>query len=325
MITGDEQCKARNRIMRAAPAVMRIAVAGITVGIVLATPGQPVQVLPPDSGFVRPLARTGQDGVPSKLLRPAPASGQPAAASYPSRVDLAELVQGAAIPLPGAVYRNPIFGRNEVVVPNITRTAVLIGDSQSEPANGWPRQALASLGYHAYFVGLGGTGFVKANGRVGNYIDALERGDWLLPVGTPPLVVVQGGGNDAGSGATDGQITANANRLLEAIKSRYPSTRIVMVGTLGRGAANGGGRRSHVDSLLGTIAAKQGITFVSVGDWLTRYKLTHRLADTVHMDKEGRKALGILLERRLRELDVKDLNAITGSMSARSEDEKTPG
>lgn len=311
--------------MRPTAAVMRIAVLGITVGIVLALPGQPLQGLPQESGLARPLARTGLDGVPHELLRPAPTSGQPAAASYPSHVDLADLVRGVALPLPGAVYRNPIFGRNEVVVPNISRTAVLIGDSQSEPTNGWPRQALAALGYQAYFVGLGGTGFVKANGRVGNYIDALERGDWLLPVGTPPLVVVQGGGNDAGSGATDAQITANANRLLHALKSRYPSTHIVMIGTLGRGAAGGGGRRSQVDALLGTIAAKQGITFVSVGDWLTRYKLTHWLADTVHMDADGRNALGVLLERRLRELNIKDLNAATGSMSARSDNDGTTG
>ncbi len=324
MIAVDEQRKAQSPIMLPAPAVMRTAALVLTVGMLLAIPGQPLQVPPPDTGSFRPLARTGPDSVPPSLLAPR-APGQPPAAVHATHVDLAEVVQGAAIPLPGSVYRNPIFERDEVVVPNINRTAVLIGDSQSEPPDGWPRQALAALGYQTYFVGLGGTGFVKANGRMGNYIDALERGDWLLPVGTPPLVVVQGGGNDAGSGATDVQITTNATKLIHALKSRYPATPIVMIGTLGRGAANGGGRRSQVDALLGTVAGQQGITFVSVGDWLTKFKLTHRLADSVHMNADGRKTLGVLLERRLRELNIKDLAATTGRMSARSEDERTTG
>lgn len=306
--------------MRPAPALIRVAVLVTTVGIVLATPGQSLEPLPPESGDHALAAGVHPDGGPPRLLSPVPAPGQPVAAPYSSRLDLAELVGGTSITLPGSVYRNPVNGRNEVVVPNISRTAVLIGDSQSAPADGWPRQALEALGYQVYFAGLGGTGFVKANGKVGNYIDALERGNWLLPVGTPGLVVVQGGGNDAGSGATDAQITTNANRLLDALKSRYPSARIVMIGTLGRGAANGGGRRSKVDALLGTIAAKQGITFVSVGDWLTRYNLAHRLADTVHMDDDGRIALGILLERRLRELKIPDLKATTGGSPDRTDD-----
>jgi acyl-CoA thioesterase I len=325
MIAVDEQRHTRDTRMHRTPAVTRIAVLGIAVAIVLVSPGQSPRLLPAETSGHAFNAGARPDEVPPALLRPVPASGQPADAPGGSHIDLAKVVGGLSIPLPGSVYRNPVSGRNEVVVPNISRTAVLIGDSQSAPANGWPRQALTALGYQVYFAGLGGTGFVKANGVVGNYIDALERGDWLLPVGTPGLVVVQGGGNDAGNGATDSRITANANRLLQALKSRYPTTQIVMIGTLGRGPANGGGRRSQVDALLGTIAAKQGITFVSVGDWLTRYNLAHRLTDTVHVDADGRNALGILLERRLRELKIRDLNATTGSSSAGAAHDKPLG
>lgn len=306
--------------------LVRMLVLGIAAGAILAAPGQPTAKLA-DSGADFAAAGTvwNQDGVPPRLLREVLVPGQPAAAPHQAPVDLPGIVAGITIPHPGSVYRNPIYGRDEVVVPNIARTAVLIGDSQSEPANGWPRQGLAALGYQVHFAGRGGTGFVTANGRVGNYIDALERGDWLLPTGTPGLVVVQGGGNDAGSGATDAQITANANRLLHALKSRYPSTRILMIGTLGRGAGNHGGRRSQVDALLATIAAKQGITFIGVGDWLTRYNLTHRLADTVHMNAEGHKALGVVLQGRLRELNVPDLTAANGSSAARTGDHTTVG
>lgn len=304
--------------------LVRTLVLGVAAGVIVAAPGQPMSAKPADSraDFAAAGTAWNQDGVPPQLLREVSVPGQPVTAPHQPPVDLPGVVSGITIPRPGAVYRNPIYGRDEVVVPNVGRTAVLIGDSQSEPANGWPRQGLAALGYQVHFAGKGGTGFVKANGRVGNYIDALERGDWLLPTGTPGLVVVQGGGNDAGSGATDAQITANANRLLHALKSRYPATRILMIGTLGRG---GGNRRSQVDTLLATIAARQGITFIGAGDWLTKYNLTHRLTDTVHMNSEGHKALSIVLQGRLRELNVPDLTATSGKSTARTGDDTTMG
>jgi acyl-CoA thioesterase I len=200
--------------------------------------------------------------------------------------------------------RNPANGRLEAVVPEITRTVLLIGDSQSEPADGWPRQALAAAGYKVYFCGRGGTGFVSSNGSTGNYVDALLEGDWLLPSGTPALIVIQGGGNDAATGATDRQITGNAEKLIAELQARYPGTRMAMIGTLARGADHGGGRRSEVDALLGSVAAAHGLPFVSVGDWLTRYGLAKDLADAVHMNAAGRQSLGALLERRLRELGL---------------------
>ncbi|UTT68417.1 SGNH/GDSL hydrolase family protein [Arthrobacter sp. DNA4] len=195
-------------------------------------------------------------------------------------------------------------GRLEAVVPDVGRTVLLIGDSQSEPVDGWPRLGLAAAGYNVYFCGRGGTGYVAANGATGNYVDALQRGDWLLPSGTPALLVVEGGGNDAAGGASNAQISRNAERLIAELRSRYPGTRLAMIGTLARGANDGGGRRSEVDALLGAVAAANGVPFVSTGDWLTRYGLAKYLADAVHMNPEGRTALGGILERRLRELGL---------------------
>ena len=284
--------------MRPASALARIAVLGVAAGLVLAAPGQPVQM--PEAETPPPAVMPEE--IPPTLLRAA-STGQPVADPYPSLADLSGVLSRPAM-VPGEIYRNPAVGRNEVVVPDVSRTAVLIGDSQSVPLDSWPRRALSALGYNVHFCGYGGTGYTAANGKVGNYIDALERGDWLLPVGTPGLVVVEGGGNDAARGASDALITANANRLLNALKARYPTTRIVMVGTLAHGAGNGGGRRSEVDSLLAGIAAKQRITFISAGDWLTRYNLAQHLADSVHMDGEGRTALSAVLERRFRESGI---------------------
>lgn len=216
---------------------------------------------------------------------------------------------GAALPnpaalAPGSIYLNPATGQNEVIVADLRRTVLLIGDSQSEPSNSWPRAGLAAAGYKVVFCGKGGTGFVAANGRFGNYIDALNRGEWTLPYGSLPLVVIEGGGNDAGKAATDTQIVANAERLIAALKQRYPDAEMAMIGTLAKGAGHGGGRRTEVDALLGTVAAKHSLPFVSVGDWLTRYDLARNMADGVHMDAQGHKALGQLLAGRLAQLRI---------------------
>ncbi|WP_426978852.1 SGNH/GDSL hydrolase family protein [Pseudarthrobacter sp. O4] len=212
---------------------------------------------------------------------------------------------------PCSVYRNPATGREEVVVKDIGHTALLIGDSQSAPAVGWPRQGLTALGYHVYYCGAGGTGFVANNGKTGNYINALERGDWRLPYGSPPLVVIQGGGNDAGTGASDDKITANAEKLISALRQRYPGATLAMIGTLALGSDHGGGRRTEVDTLLGTVAAKQGIPFVSVGDWMTKYDLLKFATDRVHLGTEGHHKLGAILGTKLRDLGLQAKNVQT--------------
>jgi acyl-CoA thioesterase I len=219
---------------------------------------------------------------------------------------------------------NPANRRLEAVVPDISRTVLLIGDSQSEPLNGWPRQGLEAAGYKVYFAGRAGTGFASAHGATGNYLDALLEGDWLLPSGTPALIVLQGGGNDAASGASDTRIAANAGRLIAELQSRYPGTRIAMIGTLARGEGNGGGRRTEVDGLLGSVAAVHGLPFVSVGDWLTRYGLAKDLADAVHMNANGRQALGVLLARRLRELGLERKPASVQGESSWSRSRQAP-
>ena len=177
-------------------------------------------------------------------------AGVPVAAGSAAKTRIGSTIDPADLP-GGSTYRNPANGRNEIIVKDTSNVAVLIGDSQSEPAFGWPRQGLAAAGYKVFFCGRGGTGYVASNGKTGNYIDALQRGDWKLPYGTPPLVVIEGGGNDAARGASNAQIVANAERLIASIQQRYPAARVLMVGTLARGAHYGGGRRSEVDTLLG--------------------------------------------------------------------------
>lgn len=310
--------------MSHSPALTRFIVLGITAGLLLSTPGQPLGGIPslPAVAAGAPAATGGRTAANAGAQAVAPAPGEPVAAPYSSQLDAAPgdlaAAGGQAVDTlpPGSIVHNPVFGRDEVVVPDPGRTALLVGDSQSSPSNGWPRQALAALGYSVHFCGLGGTGFVAAKGAVGNYIDALERGDWLLPAQAPALIVVEGGGNDAAMGAGDDEIRKNADRLLVALKSRFPTARIVMVGTLARGERDGGGRRTEVDTLVGSLAAAHGLDFVSVGDWITRYNLERRLLDSVHMDHEGRRILGNLLAREFKDMRVPDLKSSAG-MAAR--------
>jgi acyl-CoA thioesterase-1 len=264
--------------MRKASALTRFVASGIAVAALLGGCGQ-TPAATPDSGVPSPAQAAGAGAYQGRGADP---SGLPA----------------------GSVYRNPASGRDEVVVPDMRHTALLIGDSQSEPTDGWPRLGLAAIGYKVHFCGLGGTGFVASNGKTGNYIDALQRGDWKLPYGTPALIVIQGGGNDAARGATDAQIVANADRLIGVLKDRYPGARMAMIGTLARGANYGGGRRTQVDALLGTVADRHGMPFVGVGDWLSKYNLAKNLTDAVHMDAAGRRSLGGLLGSRLRQLGL---------------------
>ena len=257
--------------MPKASALSRLVASGIAAGVLLCGCGQPP--VPSGSSTVQ-----------------APGAGGAAAAAGPGRRWCCGALHTPGTDrLPaGTVLHNPASGRDEVVVPDMRHTALLIGDSQSEPADAWPRRALAAVGYKVHFCGRGGTGYVADNGETGNFLDALLDGDWKLPYGTPALIVIQGGGNDAAKGATDEEIVENADSLIETLKDRYPDTKIAMIGTLARGAKHGGGRRTEVDALLGTVAARHDIPFISVGDWLTKYNLIVDLADEVHMDADGR-------------------------------------
>jgi acyl-CoA thioesterase-1 len=221
-----------------------------------------------------------------------------------TRATMRARTQPAQLP-PGSLARNPVTDRREVVVPDIRRTAVLIGDSQSAGKDNWPQLALRELGYTVRFVGAGGTGFVAANeAGDANYYDSLTRGDWVLPHGDPALVVVEGGGNDAFQGASDGDILAAANALVLELGRTYPSSRMVMIGTLSRSAQDGGGRRHEVDALLAELADKRGIPFVSAGDWLTTHQLKAFLADDVHLGPPGHRRAADLLEQELRTLKL---------------------
>ncbi|WP_413248207.1 SGNH/GDSL hydrolase family protein [Sinomonas flava] len=254
------------------PGRLRVATAALAVA--LASSGAPVSaVAAPASVAPGPSAAGVPFATPPLVLAPRTTSAR-------------RLTPPALLPL-GSLYADPATGRRERILGDLARTAVLIGDSQSEPTDSWVRRGLEKAGYSVYFAGKGGTGFSVGTAAVHDYDDALRLGDWLLPHGDPGLVVVQGGGNDATRRSSDAAITKGAVAIMDELRTAYPHSKQLMVGTLSKSAADGGGRRTEVDALLGRIAARLEVPFVGCGDWISRYGLADELADGVHLKASG--------------------------------------
>ncbi len=218
----------------------------------------------------------------------------------------------ASAPTPEPLTRSA--GEINPAYASLRSTAVIIGDSQTQGAGGvpgpqtWVQKAFSVLGYRLVVNARGGTGYVAATPQAKNYPDALESGAWTLPKPSlpwsgSPLVVVQGGGNDARIGSSNSAILSNAARLLDGLKKRYPESKIVMIGTLGKGSAKGG-RRAQVDALLGTFASSRGLPFISAGDWLAKFNLEKDLIDGTHLDADGHQILSEALRAKLKSLDI---------------------
>ncbi|WP_449373525.1 SGNH/GDSL hydrolase family protein [Arthrobacter psychrolactophilus] len=187
---------------------------------------------------------------------------------------------------------------------------VLFGDSQSSGIKGvkgadtWVEKGLSLRGYQVRFVGAPGIGFVAETTQSANYPDAISTGQVVLPYGSPALVVLQGGGNDAARGATEVQIKANVERLLRQLRASYPSSDILMIGTLGRGLSIKSDPRAQVDAVLAEVARSNGIPFISPRDWITKYKVGNKMLDGVHLSASGHQELSQVLAAELTKLGL---------------------
>lgn len=266
-----------------AAALVGVVLLGLASGAIVSTPG------------TLPNASSTSEATSETTPQATPVTG-PVSASVGER-------------LTNSLVLNPASGRYESLDANIARTAVLIGDSQSAGAAGvsaadtWVERGLTASGYTVKFVGAPGIGFTRGYARFGSYPDALDNGQMVLPYGIPALVVVQGGGNDASAGATDAEILANAGRLLRGLEASYPNSPYLFIGTLARGG-KAGGRRTEVDTLMAGFAQRNGAYFISAGDWLTRYGLSNKMADSVHLTLEGHQELSKVLASRLKDLKL---------------------
>jgi acyl-CoA thioesterase-1 len=128
--------------------------------------------------------------------------------------------------------------------PAAAPTVLLLGTSLTagyglDPADAWSthlQQKVDSSGLTFHVVNAGVSGETSA--------DALHRIDWLLSQGTPAVIVVETGANDALRGQSLDSIAANVNAIVARLDSLRPRPAIVVAGmealpNLGRAYAAG--------------------------------------------------------------------------------------
>lgn len=214
----------------------------------------------------------------------------------------------------GVVRYDSALGLWQREIKDPGRSVVLLGDSQAggaagiPPSQTWPTVGLSNLGYDVYNYSVGGTGYVASNLRGLSYANAIESNQFVLPcpsaAGPQPLVVLEGGGNDANTGASDQRIIAGVNQALDQVARLYPKSKVVMIGTLAHARQDGGGRRNQVDGIIAAVAKKRGVPYIATGDWITKYQVGSLMADRVHMRAEGHRILAPELTQALKALGI---------------------
>jgi hypothetical protein len=173
------------------------------------------------------------------------------------------------------------------------KSVVLYGDSQLD-GDSWGEQGARAMGFtdQAAELAFGGLGYSIKNGWAGGTAwTAVEHGLVPFPGGTPGLVMVTLGGNDASLGTTDAQVIADSSALWAKLKLMYPNSKIVVNGVMSRSDA-GHERRRHIDAVLEANAKKQGITFISVAGLASKANAKYR--DDVHLTQAGQNAVAKL-------------------------------
>jgi hypothetical protein len=177
-------------------------------------------------------------------------------------------------------------------------SVVLYGDSQLD-GDSWSEQGARAMGFthQASHLAYGGMGYSSPNWVAGGTgWTAVQKGLIPFPGGTPGLVLVTMGGNDARTNKTDAQIIADSSALWSKLKLMYPQSRIVINGVLSRSDDTHIHRR-HVDSVLAANAARLGVTFISGAGLASAANAQY--ADNVHLTQAGHDAVAVLYTAKL--------------------------
>ncbi|WP_052274070.1 GDSL-type esterase/lipase family protein [Arthrobacter sp. L77] len=184
---------------------------------------------------------------------------------------------------------------------SVTATAtsvVLYGDSQLD-GDSWSEQGARAMGFtdQASHLAYGGMGYSTASVLAGGTgWTAVQNGRMPFPGGTPGVVLVSLGGNDATSGKADAQVIADSTALWAKLKLMYPNSRIIVNGVMSR-SDDSHVQRRHLDEVLAANAARQGVTFISVAGLASAANAEY--LDNVHMSQEGHNAVARLYTAKL--------------------------
>lgn len=179
-------------------------------------------------------------------------------------------------------------------------TAVLICDSQCD-GDSWSEQGARAAGFSTIIErSYGGAGFAATSPVLDSSVtEGLLQQRVLLPEGTPGLVLITLGGNDATQGVSDDEILASMRSLLSAIQTVYPETTVVVNGVMSQASADHGRRRA-VDALIMDEASRQHLRHISVAGWGTRFEAEYR--DGVHLTPRGHDAISTPYAAALRQV-----------------------
>ncbi|MDN4609322.1 GDSL-type esterase/lipase family protein [Arthrobacter burdickii] len=172
-------------------------------------------------------------------------------------------------------------------------SVVLYGDSQLD-GDSWSEQGARALGFtdQASHLAFGGMGYSTSSPWAGGTgWTALQQGLVPFPGGTPGLVLVSLGGNDATTWKSDAQVIADSSALWAKLKLMYPQSRIVINGVMSRSDSSHVQRR-HIDDVLAANAAKDGVTFISVAGLASTADAQY--LDNVHLAQAGHDAVAAL-------------------------------
>ncbi|ALJ19762.1 SGNH/GDSL hydrolase family protein [Microbacterium sp. No. 7] len=177
-------------------------------------------------------------------------------------------------------------------------TAILICDSQCQ-LDSWVEQGVRAAGYpHVVERAFGGGGYGASSSALGSSVpQALRTDGFLLPQGSPGLVVVTLGGNDASQGISDGVIGDEERALVEMLRARYPDAELVVNGVMSRSSADHQRRRA-VDALVVRTAQELGVHAISVAGWASAHGAAY--LDGVHLSQAGHDTIGAAYAEALR-------------------------
>ncbi|MEC5199928.1 lysophospholipase L1-like esterase [Arthrobacter sp. PL16] len=203
----------------------------------------------------------------------------------------------AGFPKPEIRGAPPVYPFTDVKA--TATSVVLYGDSQLD-GDSWSEQGARAMGFtdQAAHLSFGGIGYSTPTSSAGGTgWTAVQQGLVRFPGGTPGLVLVSMGGNDASAGRSDAQVIADSSALWAKLKLMYPQSKIVINGVMSRNDASHFQRR-HIDGVLAANAAKQGVTFISVAGLASTANAQY--LDNVHLSQAGHDAVAPLYTAKLR-------------------------
>lgn len=144
----------------------------------------------------------------------------------------------------------------------------------------YPARTAAAFGWVADVAAGPGTGFLNGGGTGQDYLERLA----LLEVGTPALVVLQGGLNDAALGPDAQTQRAATAEVLAALAQRFPGVPVVLLGPPLVPVIEEDAVRT-VDEAMARAAADAGVPYVS--PVRAGWDVAGRLSDGLHPDDAG--------------------------------------